>query len=113
VLCPNSTDFVWSGQPGPVRVRVVEFDTKQTYATTSYTSGWMNYANESSRAAQLRSLWRRCFDATKAAAWTANDVSRLISVLNKSYYDDLFLKTNHVGLRQTGQLLTAISPRVT
>ena len=56
VLCPNSTDFVWSGQPGPVRVRVVEFDTKQTYATTSYTSGWMNYANESSRAAQLRSL---------------------------------------------------------
>jgi len=56
VLCPNSTDFVWSGQPGPVRVRVVEFDTKQTYATTSYTSGWMNYANESSQAAQLRSL---------------------------------------------------------
>jgi len=63
--------------------------TRCLHFTAGCTTGWVNYANEPSRAAHARSsqdaydgirLMRR-----KAAVWTADDVARLIELKKNSY----------------------------
>jgi len=54
------------------------------------TTGWVNYANESSQAALERSI-QDAYDVirltrSKAAVWTVDDVARLIKICLKNSY---------------------------
>jgi len=58
--------------------------TRCLHFTAGCTTGWVNYANESSQAALERSSQDACdvirLTRSKAAVWTVDDVARLIEI---------------------------------